>query len=78
MTHEFKIAPMYFEVVKNKIKTFGLRFNDRNYKENDCIVIREYEDGEYTGRERRGFILYILYNHEGLKEGWVLMAIEWM
>lgn len=77
MTHEMKIAPMHYEAVKNGVKTFEIRFNDRNYKENDCIVVREYKDDTYTGRERKGFVLYVLYNHEGLKDGWVIMAIEW-
>lgn len=77
MTHELKVAPMDFEAVKNGVKTFELCFNDRNYRVNDCIIVRECKEGECTGRERKGFVLYVLYSHEGLKSGWVIMAIEW-
>lgn len=51
MVHVLKIQPKYFEMVKWGIKRFELRKDDRNYQVGDFIVLREYENGEYTGSE---------------------------
>lgn len=32
------------------IKLAELRLNDRDFKEDDTLRLREYENGEYTGR----------------------------
>lgn len=50
MTHDLKILPKYFEDVLSGIKTFELRENDRNFKTEDMLRLREFSDGEYTGR----------------------------
>ena len=50
MFHELKILPEHFEPVLEGIKLAELRMNDRNFKVEDTLCLREYENGEYTGR----------------------------
>lgn len=76
MTHDLKILPKYFEDVLSGIKTFELRENDRNFKTEDMLRLREFSDGEYTGREVLKRITYILEGGSyGLEEGYVILAI---
>ena len=58
--HELKILPTYFDAVISNVKHFELRKDDRDYKVGDFIVLREWENGEYTGREAGFKIEYIL------------------
>ena len=50
MIHELKILPEHFGPVMAGIKLAELRLNDRDFKEDDTLRLREYENGEYTGR----------------------------
>lgn len=49
--HILKIAPEYFEAVENGSKTFEIRVNDRDFKQGDLVILKEYikERDEYTG-----------------------------
>lgn len=76
ITHELKIAPEYFEKVLSKEKTFEFRYNDRNYQVDDILKLKEYDNGQYTGREISVQITYILQNFEGLKENFVILSIK--
>lgn len=53
MIHELKILPQYFEAVQSGLKTFEIRKNDRDYKVGDTLVLKEYNNEAYTGREIR-------------------------
>lgn len=76
MTHDLKILPIYFEEVLKGIKTFELRKNDRNFKTEDILRLREFLNGEYTGREVLRRVTYILGGgNYGLEEGYVILAI---
>jgi len=79
MLHELKIKKEYFEEVKEEIKTFELRKDDRNYKTNDLLILDEIdEEGRYTGRRVERFISYILRDCEeyGLKPGYCILALS--
>lgn len=76
ITHELKIAPEYFEKVLSKEKTFEFRYNDRNYQIGDILNLKEYDNGEYTGRERYVEITYILQNFEGLQPDYAILSIK--
>lgn len=76
ITHELKIAPEYFEKVLSKEKTFEFRYNDRNYQVGDILNLKEYDNGEYTGRERYVEITYILQNFEGLQPDYAILSIK--
>ena len=58
--HFLKILPQYFKEVLAGKKTFELRKDDRNYKVNDAIILREFDGGNYTGRKLFTYITYIL------------------
>jgi len=75
--HELKISPKYFEDVDANKKRFELRKDDRNYQVGDFITLKEYDNGEYTGREIKNIpIGYILRDvpEYGLKEGYCILG----
>ena len=58
--HHLKTLPPYYDAVKRGEKTFEVRFNDREYEEGDLLVLKEWEDGGYSGREIKARVTYIL------------------
>ena len=74
--HDLKILPQYFEAVIKGRKKFELRKNDRDFKVGDIFVLREWKDGEYTGRYCVGSIGYVLQNcsEYGLKDGYCIFS----
>ena len=75
--HELKIKPEYFEAVRKNKKRFELRRDDRDFEVGDFINLKEFDNGEYTGR-RTGMmpILYILRNcpEYGLSDGYCIIG----
>lgn len=77
VVHDLKIELKYFESVINGIKTFELHKNDRNFQVNDLLRLREFPNGEYTGRVIEKSITYILQGGcYGLEEGYVILSIR--
>ena len=76
-THELKILPKYYTEVVIGNKTYELRKDDRDYKVNDLIVLKEYSNGSYTGNEFNVTIKHILRNcpDYGLKDGYVIISL---
>ena len=75
--HELKILPQYFDEVRSHDKQFELRKDDRDYKVGDFILLKEWKDGSYTGREVGCFkISYILRNCQeyGLTDGYCILG----
>lgn len=75
MIHELKIAPKYFEAVISDKKKFEVRKDDRNYQENDVLLLKEYDNNAYTGREYAVLVTYILRD-EYCKDGYCIMSIK--
>lgn len=50
-THELKIAPEHFVGVVDQSKKAEFRVNDRNFQYRDLLRLREWDNGDYTGRE---------------------------
>ena len=77
--HELKISPKYFDDVKSGNKRFEIRKDDRDYKVGDLITLKEYENGQYTGREIKNIpIRYILRNvtfEYGLMDGYCILGL---
>jgi len=71
-----KIKPCYYLAVENGVKPFEVRYNDRDYKVGDLLVLEEFADGEYTGRKMRYEITYVLSDPEYVKEGYVILGIK--
>lgn len=76
MKHNLKILPEYFNAIDSGEKTFEVRFNDRNYQVNDILLLQEWVDGQYTGREMEVEVIYLLDTPDYCKEGYVIMAIN--
>lgn len=75
-THHIKLASQYYNDVEQRLKNFEIRFNDRHYREGDWLVLKEWHEDSYTGREcvRQVMRVYEL-DAIGLKD-WVAMSIN--
>ena len=74
--HDLKILPQYFEAVIKGRKKFELRKNDRDFNVGDIFALREWKNGEYTGRYYIGSIGYVLQNcsEYGLQDGYCIFS----
>ena len=78
MTHAVKIAPHWLNAFLHEGKSFEIRKDDRGYLVGDKLLLQEYDENAYTGREHVAFINYIVTHFDfpsGLKKGYVAMAI---
>ena len=77
-THKLKTHPRYFIAVEVGIKNFECRYNDRNFKNTDILILQEYnpETQQYTGKELKVVVTYILNDFEGLKDGFIILGIQ--
>lgn len=61
--HYLKIEPEYYIDIESGIKTFEIRYNDRNYKVYDILYLQEYCNGKMD-------------NPQFCKEGFVILGIR--
>lgn len=70
--HELKIYPKYFESALEGVKPFEIRLNDRHFQVGDKIVLKEWDNINFSGRKIYGVITYILPDtFIGLAPGYV-------
>ena len=71
-----KILPVYFEEVKSRNKNFELRIDEDDIQVGDILVLCEWEDKHYTGREVSRKVKYVLRNvpQYGLQEGYCIIG----
>lgn len=75
--HYLKIYPKYFNAVLSGKKTFELRKNDRGFQVGDDILLREWDNINYSGRYILTEITYILDDSFiGLEKGYVILGIK--
>ncbi len=75
--HEVKILPEYYTAVDKGIKTCELRKDDRGYNVGDLLMLREWQNGVYTGRKKMFKITYILRDCGfGLQDGYAILCIK--
>ena len=76
MTHELKIWPEHFEPLLQGRKCAEYRSNDRDFKEHDTILFREWEpkEGRYTGRDCYAVILHVT-DSDPLPIGYCLLSL---
>jgi hypothetical protein len=74
--HYLKIKPEYYRAIEKGEKTFEVRFNDRNFQKHDILHLKEFADGEYTGRCIDADVTYILDDSNYCKDGFVIMSIK--
>jgi Domain of unknown function (DUF3850) len=77
MIHELKTWPEYFEAVKSRDKKFEVRVNDRDYKKNDELLLREFDPAtqSYTGRTLVRRVCYVLKDCPFIPDTMVIMSI---
>ena len=76
MIHEKKTLPEYFWRIISDDKMFEFRKNDCNYKEGDYLILKEWDNGKFTGYEVFTKITYVLENFEGLEKGYCVLGIK--
>lgn len=75
--HELKIYPHYFQAIVDGNKTFEIRKNDRGFQVGDTVILKEWDNIKYSGREIHAKIKYILDDKFiGLAEGYVAFSID--
>lgn len=76
MEHHLKINREFFDPVLKGIKTFEIRFNNRNFQVGDLILLNEWDSSSevYTGRKVRGQIMYITDYEQ--KEDYVVFSFK--
>jgi hypothetical protein len=76
-THELKTAPPFFGDVMSGRKTFECRKDDRGFHTGDTLLLREFQNREYTGREFRCKVTYVLTGGQwGIAQNYCVMAIR--
>ena len=81
--HELKTDPEVFQAAWDGLKTFEIRFNDRDFKVGDSLYLLETEHtGEemragaplvYTGRTQMRVVSHVLTGY-GLAPGWCCLS----
>lgn len=79
MKHELKTWPQHFAGITACKKDFEIRYNDRDFKLGDELVLREWcpTVDDYTGREEIRFVKYILRDFAGLQPGYVALSLQY-
>lgn len=59
MTHELKTYPKYFQETIEGNKPFEIRKNDRNFQVGDVLILKEWDNIKYSGREIGAVVRYV-------------------
>lgn len=73
--HKLKTLHEYFVAQVDGCKQFEVRYNDRDYKVGDILILREW-DNKYTGSVLYVRVTYVLKEFEGLKDGFAVLGTE--
>lgn len=76
-SHRLKTLPEFFEAVTEGRKRFEIRKDDRNFKVDDTLVLKEWNGQQYTGRKRTVHVSHIFRDAEkfGLQKGFVILSL---
>jgi len=80
-THSIKIVSPHYEYIKEGRKNFEVRFDDRDYKMGDILILQEHnyvENGHLkpTGEFITRKIKHILRKFKGLQQGYIVLGLE--
>lgn len=81
--HELKTWPEYFAAVASGRKTFEVRKADRDFREGDTLILREYlpsfagpANGYLTGATIEATVTYVLQGGQcGIEAGYVVLGL---
>ncbi len=73
--HEVKIRPEYYDPVLKGQKTFEIRYDDRGYSVGDSLLLKEWDESGYSGRQSLYDIVYMLKDFTAIAPGYVVMSI---
>lgn len=76
MVHELKILPEYFVAVRDGIKKFEVRKDDRPFEVGDILCLHEINCGVLTGRTIKAEVTYVLRHPDYCKEGYCILSIK--
>lgn len=79
ITHELKTHEEFFDEVWEGFKGFEIRLNDRDFKKDDILNLKEFNPKyrRYTGREIVVLVDYVLEGGIfGIHEDFVVMSIR--
>jgi histidine triad (HIT) family protein len=76
MIHRLKTAQPYYDAVATGMKTFDIRIADREFQVDDRLVLQEYVDGAYTGREEQRVVTYVMNDPQYVLPGSVVLGLR--
>ncbi|CAM2902826.1 DUF3850 domain-containing protein [Flavobacterium frigoris] len=78
MKHELKIYPEHYRNVLLGLKKVEVRLNNRNYQENDLLLLNEYDPNKqkYTGGQVIRKVDFIIKDVAGLAHNYVVLQIS--
>jgi len=74
--HYLKTLTEYFDAVESGTKTFEVRYNDKNYKVGDYLILQDWNGWERTGREIKVEVTYVLDNTDYCKDRYVILGFK--
>jgi ParB family chromosome partitioning protein len=76
--HNLKTTQPHFEDIWDGIKRFEVRNNDRNFKVNDILILRDWDDKKnvYLGHRIKARVTYILADFPGIESGYCILGIK--
>jgi len=75
--HELKTWMPHFQYILNETKSFEYCINDRDFKLDDILHLRECNQKGYTGRNVYVKVIYILLGGGfGIPEGYCIMSVK--
>lgn len=72
--HNLKILPEYYIAVSDGSKTFEIRKNDRDFHLGDIVMLQEYDESGFRGRNILVEIVYITDFEQ--KDNYVVLGIR--
>lgn len=81
MEHSLKIGKQYFADVRQGKKNFEIRYNDRDYRVGDVLILEEYDDTGantgYSGQIEKRTVIYVLKEcpQYGLEVGYCILGL---
>ncbi|MEW9124568.1 MAG: DUF3850 domain-containing protein [Thermotaleaceae bacterium] len=76
--HELKTIQPFFDLVWAGMKKFEVRYNDRDYKVGDLLLLKEFDESlqQYGKHEILVEVTFLLNDIRYCKEGFVIMQFK--